>query len=71
MCLAVPAEIVELDWPYATVNLGGARRRVRVDLLDEVSIGDYVLVHVGIAIQKVSRKEVEEIEKLWQQILEE
>ncbi len=71
MCLAVPAEIVEIDWPYATVSLGGARRRIRVDLLDDVNVGDYVLVHVGLAIQKVSKKEVQEIERLWQQILEE
>ncbi len=71
MCLAVPAEIVEIEWPFATVNLKGARRRIRVDLLDDVGVGDYVLVHVGMAIQKVSKKEVEEIEDLWRQILEE
>ncbi|WP_456370901.1 HypC/HybG/HupF family hydrogenase formation chaperone [Geoglobus sp.] len=71
MCLAIPAEIVDVDWPYAVVDLKGARRKVRIDLLDDVKPGDYVLIHVGLAIQKVSRKEVEEIESLWQKILEE
>lgn len=71
MCLAIPAEIVEVEWPYAVVDLKGARRKVRVDLLDDVKPGDYVLIHVGLAIQKVSKKEVEEIESLWQKILEE
>ena len=71
MCLAIPAEIIEIDWPYAVVNLKGAKRRVRIDLLDDVHTGDYVLVHVGLAIQKVSKKEVEELEELWSQILEE
>jgi len=69
--LAIPAEIIEIDWPYAVVNLKGAKRRVRIDLLDDVQTGDYVLVHVGLAIQKVSKKEVEELEELWSQILEE
>lgn len=71
MCLAIPAEIVNVDWPYAVVDLKGARRKVRIDLLDDVKPGDYVLIHVGLAIQKVSKKEVEEIESLWQKILEE
>ncbi|WP_457591156.1 HypC/HybG/HupF family hydrogenase formation chaperone [Geoglobus sp.] len=71
MCLAIPAEILEVEWPYAVVDLKGARRKVRVDLLEDVKPGDYVLIHVGLAIQKVSKKEVEEIESLWQKILEE
>ena len=71
MCLAVPAEVIEIDWPCATVNLKGAKRKIRVDLLDDLNVGDYVLIHVGLAIQKVSKREVEEIEKLWEQILKE
>ncbi|AIY90336.1 HypC/HybG/HupF family hydrogenase formation chaperone [Geoglobus acetivorans] len=71
MCLAIPAEVVEVEWPYATVDMKGARRKVRVDLLDDVRVGDYVLIHVGLAIQKVSKEEVEEIDRLWQKILEE
>lgn len=71
MCLAIPAEIVEIEWPYATVDMKGARRRVRIDLLDDVKVGDYVLIHVGLAIQKVTKEEVEEIDRLWQKILEE
>ncbi len=71
MCLAIPAEVVEVDYPFATVNLGGAKRKVRIDLLEDVKPGDYVLVHVGLAIQKVDEKEVREIEKLWREILDE
>ncbi|MBE8539983.1 HypC/HybG/HupF family hydrogenase formation chaperone [Geoglobus acetivorans] len=71
MCLAIPAEVVEVEWPYATVDMKGAKRKVRVDLLDDVKVGDYVLIHVGLAIQKVSKEEVEEIDRLWQKILEE
>lgn len=71
MCLAIPAKIIDVDWPYAVVDLKGARRKIRVDLIDEVKPGDYVLIHVGLAIQKVSEDEVKEIDRLWHQILEE
>ncbi|ADC65948.1 hydrogenase assembly chaperone hypC/hupF [Ferroglobus placidus DSM 10642] len=71
MCLAIPAKVLEIDYPFATVSLGGAKRKVRVDLLEEVKPGDYVLVHVGLAIQKVSEEEVREIERLWEELLRE
>ena len=54
MCLAVPARIVSLH-PHrlATVDVGGARRTVSLDLVDDVKPGDYVIVHVGFAIQRL------------------
>ncbi len=70
MCLAIPAEIIEVDFPFAIVDLGGARKKIRIDLIDDVKPGDYVLVHVGFAIQKVNKKELEEIEKLWEQMFQ-
>ncbi len=70
MCLAIPAKVLEVEFPFATVSLGGAQRKARVDLLDDVKPGDYVLVHVGLAIQKVSEEEVREIERLWEELLE-
>ena len=70
MCLAIPAEIIEVDFPFAIVDLGGARKKIRIDLIDDVKPGDYVLVHVGFAIQKVNKEELEEIEKLWEQMFQ-
>ena len=71
MCLAIPAKVLQVEFPYATVSLGGAKRKVRVDLLDDIKPGDYVLVHVGLAIQKISKEEAEEIERLWEELLRE
>ncbi len=71
MCLAIPGRVEEIDYPFATVSFGGARKKIRIDLLDSVEVGDYILAHAGLAIQKVSEEEVKEINRLWEQILEE
>jgi len=70
MCLAIPADIIEVDFPFAIVDFGGVRKKVRIDLIDDAKPGDYVLIHVGFAIQKVSKEELEEIEKLWEQMFQ-
>jgi hydrogenase expression/formation protein HypC len=59
MCLAVPAEVLELrENDMALVSIGGAQREISVMLLeDALSVGDYVLLHVGFAIERVDREE--------------
>ncbi len=59
MCLAVPCRVVEIhDDGTATVDNMGVKRRVSVELIEEeLKVGDYVLVHVGFAIQKLVREE--------------
>ncbi len=58
MCLAVPARVVELhEGPSATVDLGGVRQRVSVALVDDVAVGDFVIIHVGHALGKLDADE--------------
>lgn len=58
MCLAVPARVVELGVSQtAVVDLGGVRKSVSLALLDDVQVGDYVIVHVGHAIALVDAEE--------------
>jgi hydrogenase expression/formation protein HypC len=71
MCLAIPGRVEEIDYPFALVSFGGAKKKIRIDLLDSVEVGEYILAHAGLAIQKVSEEEVMEINRLWKQILEE
>jgi hydrogenase expression/formation protein HypC len=52
MCLAVPARVVELLDNEAVVDVRGNRMQADVSLLDDVRLGDYVLVHAGFAISK-------------------
>ena len=63
MCLAIPGQVIEMIDPVrniAKVDVGGVRRNVNVGLLtekDEVSLGDWVLIHVGFALSKVDEAE--------------
>ena len=58
MCLAVPAQVIELRAAgSALVDLGGVRKEISLALVDEVAAGDYVIVHVGFALQKLDREE--------------
>lgn len=60
MCLAIPARVVALgDEDTATIDLGGIRKEICVILLEEVAIGDYVVVHTGFAISRIDPEEAE------------
>jgi hydrogenase expression/formation protein HypC len=61
MCLALPARIVALDTEadVATVAIGEVRKEVSVALVEDVKIDDYVLIHVGYALNKISEYEAQ------------
>ncbi|KAA3627715.1 MAG: HypC/HybG/HupF family hydrogenase formation chaperone [Proteobacteria bacterium] len=69
MCLAIPARIVEIhDGDQAVVDLGGVRKEVSIALLDDVRVDDYVIVHVGYALNKIDPQEAEKTLQLFAQI---
>jgi hydrogenase expression/formation protein HypC len=58
MCLAIPAEVVELrDGDKAVVDLAGVRKEISLALVDGVGVGDYVIVHVGYALNRLDPDE--------------
>ena len=60
MCLAFPAKVVEVYGnETALVDFGGVRKLVSAALLEEVAVGDYVIVHVGFALSKLDIEEAE------------
>ena len=68
MCIAVPAEVLEIkDGNIGVVDYGDLRQEVRLDLVDVV-VGEFVLVHVGFAIQKLSREEALETRKIFAEV---
>lgn len=69
MCLAIPAQITAIDevLDAATVALGGVSKQVSLALLDEAEVGDYVLVHVGYALNRISPEEAERTLRLLEQ----
>jgi hydrogenase expression/formation protein HypC len=68
MCVAVPAEVVEIkEGNIGVVDYGELRQEVRLDLVD-VKVGEFVLVHVGFAIQRLSREEGLETRELFKEV---
>ncbi len=60
MCLAIPARVVQIgDGDKAIVDLGGVRKDVSLALVDDVAVGDYVIVHVGYALTRLDPEEAE------------
>ena len=58
MCLAIPARIDQLvSDSSAIVNLGGVRKEISLALVEDAAVGDYVIVHVGYALQKLDEDE--------------
>jgi len=60
MCVAYPMQIIEIHGDRAIVDLAGTRREASVMLLEDAEPGDYVIVHAGFAIQKLSEDEARE-----------
>ena len=61
MCLALPAEVLSLDREAMTavVALGSVKKQISIALLDAVEVGDFVLLHVGYALHRISPEEAE------------
>jgi hydrogenase expression/formation protein HypC len=60
MCLALPARVVELTGPEtARIELSGVRKEISIALVDDVAVGDYLIVHVGYALTKLDPAEAE------------
>lgn len=72
MCIAAPAQIVEINREenYLFADFGGARQQAKMDLLPDVEIGDYVLIHAGYAIEKLSEEAAKESLEAWEELLE-
>ena len=69
MCLAVPGEIVVLEGDIGKVDFGsGVIRDVNMSML-EVTIGDFIIVHAGFAIQKLNEEEAKETLRLFEELL--
>ena len=64
MCLSIPAKILSIDGDQAKVSVRGAEYSAGLQMIDDPEVGDYVLLHAGFAIQKISDEEAKETLKL-------
>ena len=65
MCLGIPGEVLETHagpggLRYGTVRFGGASREVCLEYVPEAAVGDYVIVHVGLALSRITPEDAEE-----------
>jgi len=60
MCLSIPARVESIDGEMAIVNVGGVQYNASLQMVEDVGIGDYVLLHTGFAIQKISEEDAKE-----------
>lgn len=72
MCIAAPAQVVEINQEKSIgfVDFGGVRQQIKLDLIDEIEVGKYVLVHAGYAIEQLSDQEAKESLEAWDELLE-
>ncbi|MBI4825543.1 MAG: HypC/HybG/HupF family hydrogenase formation chaperone [Nitrospirae bacterium] len=71
MCVGVPMQVVEINYPSGIAEARGVKRNIGLQLLPEgdVNIGDHVIVHVGFAIEKVDKQKADEIWQGFDEIL--
>lgn len=60
MCLAVPMKLIKNNGITGVVELGSLHKEIGLQLLEDVKVGDYVIVHAGYAIKKLDEKEAAE-----------
>jgi hydrogenase expression/formation protein HypC len=64
MCLAIPVKVVKVKGTLAEVDMSGVKRQADIRFLENVKIGDYILIHAGFAIEKINQKQARETLKL-------
>jgi len=69
MCLAVPAKVLEIDGQDARVILQGVELNARLDFVEGISVGDWILLHAGYAIQVLTEEEAQETLDLWEEFV--
>ncbi len=70
MCVAVPAEVIEIIDHEAIVNFGGVKKLINIDLVSDVIVGDYVLLHAGCAVVKIDQEEAEKTLEIFKTLIE-
>ncbi len=68
MCVGLSAKVVDLKDGTAVIDASGAKRSVSTELLDDLEIGDYVMVHAGVAIAKITDDDENETNKIMEEL---
>lgn len=69
MCVGLSAKVVKINNGTAVIDADGAKREISAQLLEDLEPGDYVMVHAGVAIAKVTDEDDNETEQLMEEFL--
>ena len=69
MCVGLSAKVVKISDGTAVIDAGGAKREVSAQLLEDLEPGDYVMVHAGVAIAKITEEDDDETDQLLEDML--
>jgi hydrogenase expression/formation protein HypC len=74
MCLAIPGKVIEIDTSskplMGKVSFGGVQKNICLDWIPDVKVGEYIIAHVGFALNKIDEEEAKETLKLFEQMSE-
>jgi len=68
MCLAFPGKILKIKGQNATVDFDGIEKEINISLVSDAKKGDFIIVHAGFAIEKVSEENKNEIDKILEKL---
>ena len=69
MCVGLSAKLVKINNGTAVIDADGAKREISAQLLEDLEPGDYVMVHAGVAIAKITDEDDNETEELMEEFL--
>lgn len=69
MCVAIPGKVLEIYEGISLVEFGSLRKRINTRLIENLVVGEYVLVHVGCAIEKIEEKEAMETLNIFNELM--
>ena len=69
MCLAVPMMVKSIDGDTAVCEIDGVRREASLMMVDDVAVGDFVLIHAGFAIENLDQEDAEQTLALFREVL--
>lgn len=70
MCLGIPVKIIEINGNAGKVEFGNVKKDINLSLVEDIKVGDYVILHAGFAIQKLDEKDAIETLKLLEEMAE-
>ena len=68
MCVGLPACVIRIKDGIALVDASGAKREISAELLDDLDPGDYVMVHAGLAIAKITNNDENETDRIMEEL---